>query len=56
MIYVAVLDREATSFFTWLNQGKINVTILHFEVIDRENKKDAGYKKLNFGGELMILV
>ena len=28
----------------------------HFEVIDSENKKDTGYKKLNFGGELMILV
>ena len=28
----------------------------HFEVIDRENKKDAGYKKLNFRGKLMISV
>ena len=50
MIYVAVLDREAT-YFPLLHgsskRGKIHVTIGHFEVIDRENKKNAGCKKAN---------
>ena len=51
MIYVVVLGREAIFLFLHgsSKQGKINVTIGRFELIDRENKKDAGYKKLNFG-------
>ena len=40
------------SYFPFLNssskQGKKNVKTGHFEVIERENKKDVGYKKLNF--------
>ena len=50
MIYVAVLDREAT-YFPFLHgsskRGKIHVIIGHFEVIDRENTKNARHKKAN---------
>ena len=44
MIYVAVLGKEAIflPFSHGLSrQGKINVKIKHFEVIDMENKKDS---------------
>ena len=50
MIYVAMLGREANIPFLHgsRKQEKVNVSIGYSEVIDKESKKGARYKKPNF--------
>ena len=54
MIHVAVLGREGICYTHGSGkQGKINVKTGYFQLINRENKKDAGHEN-SVSRELMI--